>query len=46
MDKLDARILDLLQGNGGLAAAEIADSCGLVQGAVLAADPEAARARE
>jgi Lrp/AsnC family transcriptional regulator len=29
MDKLDAKILDLLQGNGGLTAAEIADRVGL-----------------
>ncbi len=29
MDKLDARILDLLQSNGELSAAEIADRVGL-----------------
>ena len=29
MDKLDAQILDLLQGNGGLSAAEIAERIGL-----------------
>src|ERR1700736_3059816 len=29
MDKLDAKILELLQGNGGLSAAEIADRVGL-----------------
>ena len=29
MDKLDAKILDLLQGNGELTAAEIADRVGL-----------------